>query len=237
MKSWQEDLLDVMEGPLGEEAVFERLARAARALGFEHCTYGLRMPVPLSNPKTWMMSNYPVAWQKIYHDANYMAVDPSVHHCRQSQAPLVWSDEVFKGAPALWEEAKAHGVHFGWAKSSLDGHGIGGMLVLARSNEDITEAELQANELKMRWLANIAHMVMSREVVPRRSAASTSSLTHREQEVLKWTADGKTSNEISDILAVSENTVNFHIKNAVFKMQAVNKTAAAVRAAMLGLLN
>jgi LuxR family transcriptional regulator len=61
-------------------------------------------------------------------------------------------------------------------------------------------------------------------------------LTAREIEVLKWTADGKTSADISSLLAVSENTVNFHVKNAVFKLQSTNKTAATVRAAMLGLL-
>ena len=62
-------------------------------------------------------------------------------------------------------------------------------------------------------------------------------LTKREVEVLKWTADGKTSGEISDLLSVSENTVNFHVRNAVSKLQSANRTAAVVRAAMLGLLN
>ena len=61
-------------------------------------------------------------------------------------------------------------------------------------------------------------------------------LTAREIEVLKWTADGKTSADISSLLDVSENTVNFHVKNAVTKLQTTNKTAATVRAAMLGLL-
>ena len=61
-------------------------------------------------------------------------------------------------------------------------------------------------------------------------------LTAREIEVLKWTADGKTYADISTLLDVSENTVNFHVKNAVIKLQTTNKTAATVRAAMLGLL-
>jgi LuxR family transcriptional regulator, quorum-sensing system regulator SolR len=59
-------------------------------------------------------------------------------------------------------------------------------------------------------------------------------LTEREIQVLQWTADGKTTGQISDILAISENTVNFHVKNAVVKLQTKNKTAAV---AMLGLLH
>jgi len=61
-------------------------------------------------------------------------------------------------------------------------------------------------------------------------------LSNREVAVLSWTADGKTSNEISCILNITERTVNFHIKNAMAKLNASNKTSAAIKAAMLGLL-
>jgi len=55
-------------------------------------------------------------------------------------------------------------------------------------------------------------------------------LTAREIEILKWTSVGKTSSEVSMILRISTNTVNFHIKNAIIKLKAVNKTAAVVLA-------
>ncbi len=54
--------------------------------------------------------------------------------------------------------------------------------------------------------------------------------------MLRWTADGKTSAEIAEIMAVSERTVNFHVNSAVSKLGASNKTSAVVRAAMLGLM-
>ena len=49
-------------------------------------------------------------------------------------------------------------------------------------------------------------------------------------------ADGKTTQETSDILRISIDTVNYHVKNAISKLRSANKTAATVRAAMLGLL-
>ena len=62
-------------------------------------------------------------------------------------------------------------------------------------------------------------------------------LTNREIEVLKWASYGKTSREISEILIISVNTVNFHVKNAMMKLETANKTATVARASMLGLLS
>ncbi|WP_198083698.1 helix-turn-helix transcriptional regulator [Variovorax sp. E3] len=61
-------------------------------------------------------------------------------------------------------------------------------------------------------------------------------LTAREAEVLRWTADGKTCEEVALLLRISVNTVKFHVRNAVEKLSVANKTAAAANAVALGLL-
>ncbi len=61
-------------------------------------------------------------------------------------------------------------------------------------------------------------------------------LSQREREVLEWTACGKTAEEIARILDLSVRTVNFHVNTLVLKLQCCNKTAAVVRAALLGML-
>ena len=50
---------------------------------------------------------------------------------------LVWTDKVFAATPALWDEARDHGLRVGWAQSSLDGFGVGGMLTLSRPTEPL----------------------------------------------------------------------------------------------------
>ena len=237
MKTWQGDLLSITETGQSEGEVFASIEAASRALGFEYCAYGLRVPIPISNPKTIMLSNYPVAWQQRYASQGYLHEDPTVLHGRRSQTPLVWADSVFADTPALWAEGQSFGLRFGWAQSSLDAVGVGGMLTLARSHGALGARELASHEIKMRWLVNISHLALSRIFVSAMGKDSIDELTPREIEVLKWTADGKSSSEISDLLSVSENTVNFHIKNVVAKMRTANRTAAVVRAAMLGLLN
>jgi DNA-binding CsgD family transcriptional regulator len=237
MKDWQEALLDCIEDEQREQDIFTRIHGAAQALGFEYCAYGFRGPVPLSNPKTVLLNNYPGAWQQRYANAGYLLVDPTVLHGRRSQLPLVWHDDLFAGSRQLWDEARSFGLRHGWAQSSLDSVGVVGMLSLARSSDPITPAELEAHGQKMRWLVHVAHLSLARILKARRADQSTPNLTGRELEVLKWTADGKSSQDIADILTVSKNTVDFHVKNAVAKLQAANKTAAVVRAAMLGYLN
>jgi DNA-binding CsgD family transcriptional regulator len=53
---------------------------------------------------------------------------------------------------------------------------------------------------------------------------------------LQWVAYGKTSYEISIIVGLSERTVNFHVAGAIAKLNAANRTHAAVKAALMGLI-
>jgi DNA-binding NarL/FixJ family response regulator len=62
--------------------------------------------------------------------------------------------------------------------------------------------------------------------------------TPRELEVLQLIRDGYKNKQIADRLSISENTVNFHIKNIVVKLGANDRTHAvtiAVRRGLLGL--
>jgi DNA-binding CsgD family transcriptional regulator len=70
----------------------------------------------------------------------------------------------------------------------------------------------------------------------RGDARGISPLSERECEVLRWTAAGKTSCEIGMILGVTERTINFHVASAISKLNASNKTHAAVKALMLGII-
>ena len=237
MQSFAENLLVALDRAPDEDVVFQALLRAAQALGFDHCAYGLRLAVPVSNPKILTLNNYSESWQRRYQEAGYLAVDPSVRLGHLSQQPLIWTEEMFADTPQFWEEARGHGLCVGWAQSSRDGFGVGGMLTLSRGGEAFSPTELREKESKMRWLVQAAHLSLSRLMQARYVPPQEEPLTAREIEVLKWTADGKTAADIGDILSISVPTVNFHIKNAIYKLRAANKTAAVVQALMRGLLH
>ncbi len=233
MEPRTEDLLTAIGRCRSEASLREQILKAARALGFDRFAYGLRAPLPVTDPQIQMINNYPQGWRRRYAEAGYLAVDPTVRHGRRSQEPMVWSDALVAQAPEFWEEAHAFGLQVGWAQSCIDGRGAAGMLTLSRSGEPLSARELHAKEAQLRWLASASHVAFSRILAPRREALTP--LTARELEVLKWLADGKTSRDTAAILGIAIDTVNFHVKNATHKLGAANKTAAAVRAALLGL--
>ena len=236
MQRRAEDLLGAFERCRDETELFALVLADAKALGFEHCAYGLRAPLPLARPRFVMLDNHPPAWRSRYQEANYLAIDPVLRHGRHSRAPVIFSDALFAEVPELWAEARSFGLCHGWAQSSLNSDGMCGMLTLSRSTQPLTANELRAKEIRMRWLVHASHLALSRVLTPRLKQAPEPPLTKREIEILKWTADGKTTQETSDILRISIDTVNFHVKNAISKLKSANRTAAAVQAAMLGLL-
>jgi DNA-binding CsgD family transcriptional regulator len=61
-------------------------------------------------------------------------------------------------------------------------------------------------------------------------------LTEREIDCLNWTAAGKTSAEIAEILGLSEHTINHYLNRAAKKMNTVNRTQAVAKALRMGLI-
>ena len=64
--------------------------------------------------------------------------------------------------------------------------------------------------------------------------ARNSPISPRESTCLSWAAVGKTADEIADILKISKHTVHFHTKNAIKKLDALNKTHAVAKAIVMG---
>lgn len=67
------------------------------------------------------------------------------------------------------------------------------------------------------------------------SAQRSDDLTAREREVLQLVAGGSTNREIAAALYVSENTVNFHMKNILSKLHLKNRAQAAAYAVRRGI--
>lgn len=62
-------------------------------------------------------------------------------------------------------------------------------------------------------------------------------LTPRELDVLRWCKDGKTRQDIGEILTISRKTVEFHLRNSMDKLGASNQVSAVVMALQRGLID
>jgi DNA-binding CsgD family transcriptional regulator len=236
MANWWEDLRSSLGGLESEVEIFRWVERRCTQLGFQYCAYGVRIPSRQSKPPVRIFSTYPETWVERYREANYLAIDPTVTLGSRTREPIVWSDHLFDTTPRLWHEAKAAGLQAGIAQSSWAGHGVFTLLSFARSANEVSAAEMQAIHPYVMLLAESAASAIQDLHEKNGLRKAREMLTRREKEVLRWSADGKTARDISVILCISGNTVNFHIRNAVRKLEVATKAQAVTVSAALGLL-
>ncbi|TYL90324.1 helix-turn-helix transcriptional regulator [Bradyrhizobium rifense] len=62
-------------------------------------------------------------------------------------------------------------------------------------------------------------------------------LSARQKQCLRWVEEGKSSWEIGMILRISRNTVDFHIKTVMRKLEVSSRIQAAITARRLKLLD
>jgi DNA-binding CsgD family transcriptional regulator len=69
------------------------------------------------------------------------------------------------------------------------------------------------------------------------SARRLPAMSNRELDCLRLTADGKTSEEIAELLHLSAHTANQYLTTAALKLDAVNRTHAVSKALRMGLIS
>lgn len=95
---------------------------------------------------------------------------------------------------------------------------------------DLSQQEI--NELSMITI----HAFDLFDRLRRAELATPATLSARELEVVRWTAQGKTSVEIGQILSLSDHTVNAYMTNAIRKLDCVNRTQLVAKAIRLKLI-
>ncbi len=236
MKSWQIQQLRLVRAASNTQEAFAAVLAEANRLGFEYCSFGMKGPVPLGAPRVAWCSNYPAEWQATYESRGYLRRDPTVAHAIVSDEPLLWTDELFAECPDLRAEARSFGLVHGFAVPHHDPKGMVSLLSYVRADPAIGEDELECKRERLIWLSHVCHEGMLRVWNKDLMGEEGVELSEREREVLRWTSDGKTSGDIAQLLGISEATINFHARNACNKLGTSNKTSAAVRAALMGLL-
>jgi DNA-binding CsgD family transcriptional regulator len=215
--------------------VFDEIVRIANAFDFEYCAYVIQAPIPITRPATEVFSNCPL-WQPNRTSQLYVALESILRWAFASSELIVWNENAADEAPLFWNAIRSSGFRHGWAMPCRDHRGAVGLLAFARGDGPISAAELDAKGPGFTWMTQQIHIAMAEHWLPCHVPELYACITPREQEVLRWAAEGKTSCETAQIMNVSERTVNFHINNAVVKLGATKRIQAAVKAAILGKL-
>ena len=210
----------------------------SEALGFQHFVYALRVPTHFADARLIMVDGYPPGWVKHYFEQHHFDADPVMAYCAQHVVPMCWSDlslEPGSQAERMMHEAAGFGLRDGVTMPLHSPQGELGILSFA-----VDAAPDQARLTCQNALVQIQMVVgYLHEAVRRVSGLHNGDglgLTAREIECLRWAADGKTSAEIVQLLGLSESTANFHLNNAMRKLDVVNRQHAVAKATLQGLI-
>ncbi len=223
-----------------EKMWFDALALLGRKYGFDHTLFAVVPRPGMRFSDAYLRSTYADSWRQTYDERALFRIDPTVAHCLTQTSPLIWTSAHFagQGQREMYEEACEHGLRAG---ISLPIHGPKqevGMLCFVRSEQapNAPIAHIQRYLPTLTLLRDVAFDTSQRfldgyteRLVPK--------LTPREYECLKWTAQGKSTWEIAKIFGCSEATVNFHMTNIRSKFGVSSRSAAAVKATRMGLID
>jgi DNA-binding CsgD family transcriptional regulator len=214
-----------------EKQLFGKISEIAQELGARCCAYGIRMPFPLSRRPVALFNDYPSKWKLLLPTPDSFDVGAGMLQASSAGMPdllaLPLRPRIERPDTIPLYEC-AWGVRHHCGAAAL-------LIVLVDARLALDEAAAPQRQA-LAELAQWAHPAMGRLLMATLTPEAEAAITVREKEVLTWTADGKSVHEISRILQLKESTVNFHVRNAMAKLDASNRTHAAVKAALLGLL-
>ncbi|TDY16705.1 LuxR family transcriptional regulator/LuxR family quorum-sensing system transcriptional regulator SolR [Paraburkholderia sp. BL6665CI2N2] len=212
------------------------LSELQNIISFDYFCYILRASVPVSCPKIAIFCTYPESWIKKYQQSGYAKIDPIMHFRGEAGDCLQWSSQRLASSSDFLTDARNHGLEGGVTFSFPAITGVSALVSLARRSGDFTDPEVKGVRLSLFSMEAQLRGVFYRLLSNKKSFFPNISLSGREQDVLKYTADGRKAEEIAELLYVTTSTVHFHIQNAINKLEAKNKTEAAIKAALWGLI-
>lgn len=195
---------------------------------------------PVEAEFAFLHSNYSTVWRNKYDADKLWHIDPTVAHCINKTIPLIWSPDIFSARPQkkLYEEACSYGLCAGVTLPIHGAKGEFGILCFATDTKPDTHFLRQACRMlpELSCFRDFIFESSLQFMKPPKKAEQSADITCRELECLKWSATGKSSWEIGQILRCSETTVNFHFNNLRRKFNVTSRQQAVVKAIRLGLI-
>jgi LuxR family quorum sensing-dependent transcriptional regulator len=204
--------------------------------GFEHFSFSGMPHNRSSLPGVVLAHRIPPELFKLYVERGYADIDPCMRHLRQTSEPFKWRDVPYDSereprVAELMALVADFGLSRGFFVPIPSPAGTIGNVWMAGPKVELTARTKPALHL----IALYAFDRVQRLVGPRPEQRPR--LTAREQEVLKWTASGKSAWEIGLILGITKRTVDEHAQSAFRKLGAANRTHAVAIAVREGLIN
>ena len=141
---------------------------------------------------------------------------------------IVIRDTMPKAYPANWQQSFiANNINHILVHGLLD---VTGKTTSYFSFGDFSQAPGAREAHICELLIPHLHVAITNVLDTQKTPESVNILSKRETEIIKWVYEGKTNNQIGDLLSISAFTVKNHIKNILEKLDASNRTHAVAKA-------
>ena len=237
-----DSIMDALHDAQHSDAAFLKgLKSVGNALGFEHAAAFFVRKRTAAGSVTFV-NTYSDKWANESSQIPFTQVlqDPVLKHLGARSEPIEWSEQDYERAKLgeLYERFHPNGLGSGIAVAVRAPTGDYACLGFSNAERRIRSDLSRTAELGALFLSATAslNVFLASDARVRADAGALMKLTKREIECLEWCREGKTAWETSVILHIGQSTVTFHLKNAIFKLDAANKTHAVLRAVDLGLI-
>ncbi|WP_199087721.1 LuxR family transcriptional regulator [Bosea sp. ASV33] len=191
------------------------------------------------HPVRTFFLNWPRDWQALSEDRQFQRKSPVLRAARRRGSPFSWRElqaerRQGEGEKEVWRTVR----EWGWTDGLVVPiHGPGGYFAtVGMSTRERSFKMDPAKRMRLIMLAAVTHE-RCRMLIDLDSGIEESDvLTAREIECLRWVADGQSDDAIGSILAISSETVRFHLDNARRKLGVRNRAQAVAQICLRGLL-
>lgn len=222
---------------VGSAASIERIGALLEAElaeeGFENLVFAETRDGAL---RELVWTNLPNGYAETYAKQDWGAIDPVLRRAMTTTRAFTW-ESIIQQTPLttaqrdFFADCATLGVRAG---VTVPLHGPAGRV-------DLLSFSMRAKDPppvpRLRHLHAVSLQAwLRRSDLAEPASAPSPTLSPRELECLKWLREGKSNWEISQILGITEKTVEFHIGNVMRKFHAESRLAAVMFALRAGIL-
>ncbi len=233
------EALEIIAQQSTPDNIMSAINNAVQTLGFDVFSY-YTLRHPQTNNLIKNNYTYPEAWIDHYYNESHNIHDVTWLRAGSTTLPFTWQvarDDISTSVRQrkIFNEASEFGLTHG---VSIPIHGPENSLAILSLAGRMSQKQFDElwSENKIFLTLFGSYVLEARLKVKNSGLESAVNLTDRERECLTWTAQGKTSWEVSRILKVSEKTVLFHLSNVLQKLSVHSKHHAVVKALVSGLI-
>lgn len=234
-----DDFIEASNAAASVDALFTLYKAAMAAYGFDRLVFSLMTDHNAIQQKAGhgIMLNYPDDWMAYYTKHKYETFDPVRVQISASDSIFAWDELLLQ--PGLVTKKQLNLLKQGEDAGLRDGIGIplraaNGAIAGVGAASSAGGVLLDKNTLSRVNL--LTYQFYTAFLNLERKLTNKIILSAQEREILQWFARGKTRWEVGELMAISENTVTYHLRRVFKKLDTNNITPAVLKALNAGLI-